>query len=290
MRVDLRRHARRPRRPRRSTTCAASRPSCSSGSAPATPTCSTRSATPATLPEGDALDERDRRVQGRRSSAAARRRGRRRPPRRRRDRRAASRTAATAVGRHGWRSGADPPPTDQERSSRRRRSRARMELIAASRIVKAQARGARRPALQRADHRGDPRPRRGRWRDRQPAARARGPRSARVAHIVITADRGLCGALQLERASAPPSASHRRATRRRARLLARHRRPEGRELLPLPRLRHRRRVQRLHRPARPTRTPAAIGQAVDARRSWPARSTWSSSSTPASSRPASRRS
>ena len=68
-----------------------------------------------------------------------------------------------------------------------------MELIAASRIVKAQARVQAARAVRRRDHRGRARPRRGRRGRRQPAAHAARRRSAQVAHVVIAADRGLCG-------------------------------------------------------------------------------------------------
>ena len=53
--------------------------------------------------------------------------------------------------------------------------------------------GRRGPALQRADHRGDPQPRRRRRRARPPAAASPATRSAGVAFVVITADRGLAG-------------------------------------------------------------------------------------------------
>ena len=76
---------------------------------------------------------------------------------------------------------------------------------------------------------------------------------------------------------------------RRARLRARHRRPQGRGLLPLPRLPDRRRVHRLQRQpdlrGRP-RGRAGRRRAVRGRRGRPGRS----SSTPASSRPVARRS
>ena len=116
-----------------------------------------------------------------------------------------------------------------------------MELIAASRIVKAQQRvAAARPYSEQitevirnlaAAGAGGGSPL------LEPSAR----RSARSPTWSIAADRGLAGALQQRRSSGPPSGrcSAERAEGRQTR--AHHRRQEGAGLLPLPRLRHRRR-------------------------------------------------
>ena len=98
----------------------------------------------------------------------------------------------------------------------------------------------RRRALQRPDHRGRARPRpRPAAQVREPAAAAARPEIRQVCYVVIVADRGLCGAY---------NSTVLRAAEREIKqdvlagleLLARRRRPEGRELLPLPRLPHRR--------------------------------------------------
>ena len=114
------------------------------------------------------------------------------------------------------------------------------------------------------------------------------PQIRRACHVVIAADRGLSGAYNSSviRAAEGEIKNDARAQRR---LLARARRAQGRVVLPVPRLRHRRRVHRLHRDAllreRPGDRPDRASTCTS-----PARSTPSSSSTPASCRPASRRS
>ena len=78
-----------------------------------------------------------------------------------------------------------------------RRSRARWSSSRRAGSSQAQARVAGGAAVQRADHRGRARPRRGRRRGRAARCSCRAPRSAASRYIVIAADRGLCGALQL---------------------------------------------------------------------------------------------
>ncbi len=141
-----------------------------------------------------------------------------------------------------------------------------MELIAASRIVKAQARIAAAAPVRRAASptcsadRGAPAPR------RNAAAVGRGPSHRSVpASLVIAADRGLCGGLQLQRAARrrAPGASRRRRSRRRATAWS----PSGKKaagLLPLPRHRGRAGVRPASPTARPTRTPRPIAAAVTA--------------------------
>ena len=109
-----------------------------------------------------------------------------------------------------------------------------MELIAASRIVQGAAARGRRPSLQRADHRGDPQPGRRRRRRSSPAAAAprRGPRT--VAYVVVTADRGLCGAYNTNVIRAAERAMRGRRRRRAGRRTLVRRGQEGAELLPLP--------------------------------------------------------
>ena len=84
-------------------------------------------------------------------------------------------------------------PADQVASQSTKKITRAMELIAASRIVKAQQRRGRGPALQRADHRGDPQPGRGRRRARPSRCSSRATRSTPSPIVVITADRGLAG-------------------------------------------------------------------------------------------------
>ena len=156
----------------------------------------------------------------------------------------------------GRRSGAGPQARRIKSIQSTKKITRAMELIAASRIVKAQARGRGGAAVQRR---------------RSPRSSTTSPRAARacssplltprdeirkVAYIVVTADRGLCGAYNSSVIRAGGAASL-KASRRSGRdysLVAR--RPEGRGLLPLPQLPHRRGVHRLQRPADATRTPA----------------------------------
>ena len=133
-----------------------------------------------------------------------------------------------------------------------------MELIAASRIVKAQQRVARGRALQRADHRGGPAT------SPPPAASVAAPAARRPrrdrARPCLRGDRRRprpVRRLQRRRPCAPPRARSRPTSLARRGLPHRRRRPQGRELLPVPRLQASTRVvHRLHRDTRPTRTPA----------------------------------
>ena len=80
------------------------------------------------------------------------------------------------------------------------------------------------------------------------------PEIRRACHIVIAADRGLCGAYNSSVIRAAEGEIKNDALARH-RVLARAHRAQGRELLPLPRLRHRRGVHRLHRDAHLRRRP-----------------------------------
>ena len=136
-----------------------------------------------------------------------------------------------------------------------------MELIAASRIVKAQQRVARRRAVQRADHRGRQGPRR-RWRHGRsrrcwPAA----TRCATTAYVVIARRPRSVRRLQRRRAARRRGRDQGRRARRQG-LHDRRRRPQGRGLLPLPRLHASTRRSPASATARPTTTPRAIGQHV----------------------------
>ena len=165
-----------------------------------------------------------------------------------------------------------------------------MELIAASRIVKAQARvQAAQPYadgitevvrnLQAAGARLE-----------QPAARAARRRSRRVGDVVIAADRGLCGGYNstVIRAAEHDIRDQQQAQGRDDR--DRHRRPQARGLLPLPRLPDRR-ASFGGFTQNPTYEDARAGRGGRrSARSKPASSTSCSSSTPASSPPAARKS
>ena len=200
-----------------------------------------------TLPEGDALADA---VADFKERSSPSQRGRRQP------------TPTAASGR----SGVATMAGGQERILRRRiktiqstqKITRAQELIAASRIVRAQAAGRTRrsPTATRSPQVVADLAAAG-GAARQPAARA-APEIRKVAHIVVAADRGLCGAYNSTCPRRPRRRSPRTATR--ARLRAHRRGPQGRGLLPLPRLQHRRRVQRVLRPAHATRTPRAIGQ------------------------------
>ena len=130
-----------------------------------------------------------------------------------------------------------------------------MELIAATRVVKAQQRANESRPVQRADHRGHPRPRR----RRAPTSTIR----CCVRSTTVQQDRR-------RGASRPTVAWPARTTRRSSamaereiqaaraegkRLRAGHRRPEGEGLLPLPPLSDRRRPSRASPTTRRTRTP-----------------------------------
>ena len=165
-----------------------------------------------------------------------------------------------------------------------------MELIAASRIVKAQARV--QAAQPYADGITEV------VRDLQAAGARRRttrcssprPETRRVGEVVIAADRGLCGALQLERDPRRRGRHPRAAARRAARhaIVTVGRKAEGyfrfRDF-PIERV-----VRRVHADTPPTRTRAQVAAAVD--RAVPSRasSTSCSSSTRGSSPPAARRS
>ena len=133
-----------------------------------------------------------------------------------------------------------------------------MELIAASRIVKAQARV--HAAQPYAEGITDV------VRNLQGAGGASNsalltPRDEvrKVANIVIAADRGLCGGYNstVIRAAEHDMRDQERAGRENALV---HRRPQGRGLLPLPRLPDRRRATPGSATAPPTRTPAPSRQ------------------------------
>ena len=130
----------------------------------------------------------------------------------------------------------------------------------------------------------------GRRRRRAARCSSRATRSARSRTSCIAADRGLCGGynssvIRAGRARAQGAAG--RSGRDYALVLVGQ---EGRGLLPLPQLPHRRRRSPASATSRPTRTPAQVAAGGRSSRSRPARSTSCSSSTPASSRPARRRS
>ena len=115
------------------------------------------------------------------------------------------------------------------------------------------------------------------------------PEIRRVAHVVIAADRGLCGGVQLV-GHPRRRGLDARARRGRARLRARRRRPQGRGLLPLPRLPHRRGVHRASRD-QPTYEDARDDRRRGrASRSSPATSTSSARLHAVRARPAARRS
>ena len=165
-----------------------------------------------------------------------------------------------------------------------------MELIAASRIVKAQQRVCTPPCRTASRSprwsRTSPRPAASQRRRRcSPGA----TRSRTTCYVVITADRGLCGGYNagVQRAAEGEIKADVLAG---TRLHDHPRRSQGRGLLPVPRLPARPGVHRLQRPARRYEDAKAIGQHVvelfRQRRGRPR----SSSSTPASSRPARRRS
>ena len=69
-----------------------------------------------------------------------------------------------------------------------------MELIAATRVVKAQDRAAAARPYSERDHRGDPRPASGPAPPRTTRCCATTPTPRTAAFVVITSDRGLCGA------------------------------------------------------------------------------------------------
>ena len=166
--VDLRRHPRLPRRHPGRATSAASRPSCSTGSAPATPTCSTAIRDTGDIDDEDAFEAAIKaftdQFGGRRAPPA------RRPPQAQAD---AEPTIVTAAGHlpedevtcaedeadarpEPGRRGVDACQAAQERVLRRRIKSVQttkkitraMELIAATRVVKAQTARQRGPALQ----------------------------------------------------------------------------------------------------------------------------------------------
>ena len=130
-----------------------------------------------------------------------------------------------------------------------------MELIAASRIVKAQAR------VHAAQPYAEASPRSCATCRRRAVARTarcsrRAPRCARSRDIVIAADRGLCGGYNSVGDPRRRARRCARAARAGPRVRARHRRPQGRGLLPVPRLPDRRARSPASATAPPTRTPA----------------------------------
>ena len=162
-----------------------------------------------------------------------------------------------------------------------------MELIAASRIVKAQARvHAAQPYSDKITEVVQDLAAAGAGTD-SPLLAPR-PEIHRVAHVIVTADRGLCGAYNSSVLRAAEGSIREQAELGRDYALF-VRRAQGRGLLPVPQLPDRRRVHRV------LRQPDLRGRPGDRRgrraaRSSPAKSTWSSSSTRASSPPGSRRS
>ena len=130
-----------------------------------------------------------------------------------------------------------------------------MELIAATRVVKAQQRAAAARALQPPDHAGDREPRRRRHRGRPSAAPSDATTCARWRSSSITSDRGLAGAYNssIIRATERELNGHRDAAATTRLILHR---PQGRELLPFPRLPHRSFLHRCERHADVTKTPA----------------------------------
>ena len=133
-----------------------------------------------------------------------------------------------------------------------------MELISATRVVKAQERAAAaRPYSEQITSVILDLVRPARPKD-HPLLRDN-PDANMAAFVVVTSDRGLCGGYNttvIRMAERELQAARRRGPR----LLAHHRRRQGRELLPLPQLPHRRHLPRRHRPADlrggPTRSPA----------------------------------
>ena len=260
-RLDLRRHQRLPRRhPGRRRAPVRDR-AARVRADPARRHACRRSATPASLPEGDALADAVARLHRRRSSprsaSAAAEAGRRR--------RAASDAEPASAPKHvaneTLRDGvATKMAGGQERILRRRirtvqatkKITRAMELIAASRIVKAQARV--QAAVPYANGITDV------VRNLQAAGGGAShpmlverPEIRRVAHVVIAADRGLCGGYNsaVIRAAEAEIRDHARA---RPRVRARHRRPQGRGLLPVPQLPTSPPCTRASATTRPTRT------------------------------------
>ncbi len=143
--------------------------------------------------------------------------------------------------------GAHPPPEDQERRVDEEDHARHGAHLGHPR---GQGPGPRRrgPPLQRADHLGDPRPGAGRCGQGPPAA-ARQPRRQHRRRSWWSPPTVACAAATTRRSSAWPSASS-RPTRKPGHDYAAHRgRHQGRAVLPLPGLPHRRHLPRRHRPA-----------------------------------------
>ena len=248
-----------------STTCAASRASCSSGSAPATASCSTASRPPATsptwTPSRRALKAFADAVPGQRRQRRRRRRG----PGRRQPTVVAADAALPEDDESTAEERASPWQVVRSAILRRRiktvqstkKITTAMELIAATRIVKAQQRvAAARPYSEQitevirnlAAAGAGARP---------PAARAARGRSTRSAFVVVAADRGLAGGYNTTviRAAERDDARRPQAEGQQTTLVTVGK--KAAELLPLPRLRRSTTAfLGFTDAARPTRTPA----------------------------------
>ena len=208
-----------------------------------------------TLPEGDALADAVRRFKETLRRPLAAERGRQPSDRRRRCGRSRGRARGVAHS-DGWWPGTVLRRRIKSIQSTKKITRAQ-ELIAASRIVRAQGSRARGAALQRPDHR--------RWSPTSPRAAAVDspllvPRPE-VRQGRAHRDRRRPRSVRRVQLDGDPHgrAADRRAPTRRAATTRSSRRPQGRGLLPLPRLPHRRRVH-AGSPTQPTYEDArAIG-------------------------------
>ena len=147
--------------------------------------------------------------------------------------------------------------------------------------------GARGPAVRRRHHRGRARPA-GRGAGSNNPLLVPRPETRRVGEVVLAADRGLCGAYNSSVIRAGRG-RHQLATGAGSRDRDRHRRPQARGLLPLPRLSDQRRRSAGSRRTPPTRTRVR-SRPRSSSRSRTASSTSCSSSTRGSSPPAAKRS
>ena len=130
------------------------------------------------------------------------------------------------------------------------------ELIAASRIVRAERRVQRGAAVRRAAAAGDPRPR-GDGGTGRPPDPADATTTVRRRYIVVTADRGLAGAYNANVLRLFERTRARHAERRHLRDRA-----EGARRVPVPQDRDGGRVVGFLRRARPTRTRSEIGERI----------------------------